>query len=421
MNRIILLIIIFIISLSMLSCTNKNISTVKNNTHVETSNLPKKEQSLKNNLLTNLTSYNNAKNIDLSNDNMFKQFNKYPGKITKIPILINTDIGEDLLSFDVYENKLYYSEVYYFDQFVNKTDIFCYDIINKTTSKIYQYNNSNLPSWIYDITACKDYLFWVETYPSEEERYKIYKLNLTNNKLDVIRSYKSNPSLFDPSLTINDTNLFWIEGHKNKLTNEKTHSIISYSIQNDTIDIINDNMWLNNPYSRVTVNDNIITYPTLDTSTNNIIINTYNIITQKTQQLLTDEKSVFHYESDGTHTLWCKDPYGESHYLKQNLHIYNNEKNILYYFPIEDNNKSANVVTFFNNNLFVLFMPDYNQYENVYYFNLDTLTKTNITNNTDKNMSILSLQKTLDGRIIYEMLKRKNCDEVTICIYDPKQ
>ncbi|MGF7057593.1 hypothetical protein [Brassicibacter mesophilus] len=250
--------------------------------------------------------------------------------------------------------------------FHTKFKIYKFDIKTAESYDIFQMNDIKKPSYISEIHANANFLFWEVV--DSNYNWKIYKLDLNDLSADIIRcSDDLNNSLIEPIMTISDNYLAWYESIGTSGDNYEER-IVLYDINKNILEILDNEVDLDgNPYKRPYLMNNKLTY--IDRDEDEYIIKIYDLNSQETDILLPGTKLAC-VLSNGNITVWMDD------YYNSNVYVYDHTLKKLNLIEKEQSILSVDII---NNDLLITYIKD-NSYSNIYYLDLSSNIKINLTN-----------------------------------------
>lgn len=312
-------------------------------------------------------------------------------KLYDIPLGLNQiiwdhTIHDNIIYYVVTEKSMsdYYTEI----------SIYRYDLINGRNNVIYTFNDKENPSYITELKANDNFLFWTKV--DSNFNWEIYKMDLKSNNVNIIRtSSELKKSLIEPILSVSNNFITWYESDKinENLIEER---IMIYDIQKDEVQVLDKDVNLDgNPYKRPYIFDDKLTY--LSKDGDKYIIKIYDLIKKVKQKLIIPRK-VTRVMSNGNITIW------NDAYYKSNVFLFDHKT-----AKIKRLEKGKDILQMglINNNVIILYSNDEDNFSNIYYYDFNKKMKINLTNNNSENVSYTLLRISLKNECLFEITDGK--------------
>lgn len=303
---------------------------------------------------------------------------------------LNSDDG-----YSIYDQTAYGDKIYYIMAEENmgvlyeSVEIFVHDVKENTTNVLYKHSGDE-PVIFAELRATENYLFYVELYAG---KFIIKKHNLSTNQASIIHSSEQANALNTPLLSHNEKYVAWFENTLAENDNDERTSLYLYSIAEENLSVIEEDVTFQADFSRPNIRGNHLVYRATYPGDEINKINIVNLETNETQSILIPGK-VQNILSNGEITVWHED------YHQANIYYYDHLKEEVYMIHSKKSNELIFAIDLLKNNILVNFSEDSTGNHNIYTYNVETQTSTNLTQNEAESTGYYLTNITADEKFI---------------------
>ena len=258
--------------------------------------------------------------------------------------------------------------------------IFVHDIKENTTDLLYEHSGDE-SVMLSELRATENNLFFVEGHVGKS---MIKKIDLTTNQVSVIHSSEQS----DAVLSNNVDYVAWFE-----VNNDEKTALYIYSIADEDLRVIEEDLALQPDFSRPNIRGNHLVYRATHPDDGINKINIVNLETNETESILIPGK-VQNVFSNGGITVWHED------YYQANIYYYDHLKEEVKMIHSKEADEMIFAIDLLQNDVLVNFSEDSTGNHNIYAYNLETQTSTNLTQNESESTGYYLTDVTADEKFI---------------------